>query len=98
MSNSERMIRIALTSLLVVYGLLSISQSGYGFMHWLIRPDERPEAWLQQGITAGGRALLAVVVAVVLQFSWQQLQQSWRLKLALVLGGVVFIGSLSFAG
>lgn len=92
MNKHVRALRIAITSLLVVYGLLSISQSGFALMHWLVKPDERPEAWLQVALVAGGRSLLVMVLAVAVQFSWQQFTQGKWLKLSLILASLAFAG------
>lgn len=90
MKSKERAVRIAITSLLVVFALLSISQSGYGFMHSIIRHDERMEALWQMGMESGGRAVLIIVLAFLVQFSWAQFKRSRLIQIALVMGVIAF--------
>ena len=90
MNPKERAVRIAITSLLVIFALLSISQSGYGFMYAVIRADEHAGALWQTGMEAGGRALLVIVLAFLVQFSWAQFKRSWLIKVALVVGLTAF--------
>lgn len=91
MSAKERTIRIVLSVLLISYGLLILNHSFYSF--WIAGgpPNKYPDAWYQQGIISGWRAIALIVIGFFCQFRWQKLKSSifsWFVFIVVILGFV----------
>ena len=92
MSRRERILRIVLTMVFVVAGLLCLNQSMYSF--WVAGgpPTDFPNVWYQNGIIWGWRGLALLVFGIFFQFKWRSLRSSWLAKLitAIVIFGMLY--------
>mgnify|MGYP001439554454 FL=1 len=84
----ERILRIALTVLFVGLGLWMLNHSMFSFWVSGGPPNNYPEAWYQQGIISGWRAIALFTLGVLVQFHLKVLFNSWVVKAVVLL--VVF--------
>ncbi|ODB42013.1 hypothetical protein BB427_10900 [Pseudoalteromonas sp. BMB] len=92
MSRREGILRIVLTMVFVVAGLLCLNQSVYSF--WIAGgpPTDFPNVWYQNGIIWGWRGLALLVFGIFFRFKWRSLRSSWLAKLitAIVIFGMLY--------
>ena len=92
MSRRERALRVVLTLVFVVAGLLCLNQSLYSL--WVAGgpPTDFPNAWYQNGIVWAWRGLALLVFGIFFQFKWHSLRSSWLAKLitAIVILGMLY--------
>jgi len=95
-SSNQRAIRLAISGLLIVLGLISLSQAGFFVIRYLTLDTPLSIEAINGFLISFWRGYWVVLVAIIIHFSWSSVVKSlgWRLILlaSCVLSVYSFVG------
>lgn len=85
MSSNQRAIRLALSGLLIIFGLMSLSQAGYFVIRYFTLDAELNSAQIAQMLSGFWRGYWLVAIAVLIHFEFKQWFNSRWISLFLMI-------------
>gem|GEM_PF-2633925 len=92
MSSNQRAIRLAISGLLIIFGLISLSQAGFYVIRYLTFDAALNPQEITSLLLSFWRGYWCVLAAIIIHFTIKAIKESvaWRLTLVTSLGLTVF--------